>query len=81
VAAVDGLLQLQSKSDAAYFVRHVGRELTSAEQAAVERTMLRAYRFQYVLSGVKSTRFPEILARLIPGQEFQRIEGALAPLA
>ena len=80
VGAVDGLLELQAKSDSAYFIQQVGRELTPAERSEVRRTMLKAYRFQYILSGVKSTRFPEILGRLVSKPDLARVVDALAPL-
>ncbi len=81
VGAVDGLLQLQSKSDAAYFIGQIGRDLGAAEQAAVHATVLKAYRFQYILSGVERTRFPAILKSMLTEEQFQRVVAALALLA
>jgi hypothetical protein len=80
VGAVDGLLQVQSEADATYFIRSVGRPLAPAEQTQVRATLLKAYRFQYVLSGIEQTRFPQILRGLLTEPQFQRVVDALAPL-
>ena len=80
VAAVDGILQAQSGADAIYFVRAPGRTFSTSEQQAIGSTFLRAYRHQYILSGVKSTRFVEILRGLISETQFERVVHALAPL-
>jgi hypothetical protein len=79
VGAVDGILQAQSSADAAYFLANLGRDLSPADAARIEETFLRAYRYQYILSGVESTRFPRILRELLPEREFQRVVAALAP--
>ena len=80
VGAVDGLLGLQCDEDARYFSARVGRVLTESQRASVRATLIKAYRFQYVLSGVHGTRFPEILGSLVSGEQLQRIVAALAPL-
>jgi hypothetical protein len=80
VGAVDALLALQRDADADYFFERVGRELTSAEQARVRATLLAAYRYQYIFSGLERTRFPEILGSLISERQFERVVAALVPL-
>lgn len=80
VAAVDGILQAQSALDAGYFIANVGRAIGDAEAARVRETFLRAYRYQYIASGVERTRFPSILKSLIPEPELARVTKALAPL-
>jgi hypothetical protein len=80
VAAVDGLLRLQAEQDAAYFLLSVGRELSAAETDRVRATLLKAYRYQYIFSGVERTRFPEILKSLIAADQFQRVADALSTL-
>jgi hypothetical protein len=80
VTAMDGLLQVQSAADATYFMQHAGLAFAPAEQAAVAKTILEAYRYQYILSGVQATHFPEILRGLVSDAQFERIVGALAPL-
>jgi len=80
VAAVDGILQAQSGADASYFSARAGRAFSAPEQQVIRSTFLRAYRQQYILSGVKSTRFVEILRGLIDEAQFDRVVQALAPL-
>jgi hypothetical protein len=80
VAAVDGILRVQSAADAAYFVAHAGRSFSAAEHDMIGATLLRAYRHQYIFSGVQSTRFVEILRGLIDETQLERITQALATL-
>ena len=53
---------------------------TTLEAEAIWATFLKAYRHQYILSGVKQTRFTEILRGMIDEAEFGRVAAALAPL-
>jgi hypothetical protein len=80
VGAVDGILQAQSTADSSYFIARAGRSFSAPQQAAIRTTFLRAYRYQYILSGVESTRFVELLRGLIGDVQFQRVAQALAPL-
>lgn len=80
VGAVDGILQAQSKADADYFARICGREIGEAEASALERAVLQAYRWQYILSGVQEPRFTAILASLITEAQGRRIAEALLPI-
>jgi hypothetical protein len=80
VGAVDGLLQVQSAEDASYFLGGLGRELAPQEQDEVSRTLIKAYRFQYILSGVQQTRFPVILQGMVSAAQLQRVVDALSPL-
>jgi hypothetical protein len=80
VGAVDGLLQLQAPADTAYFVNTCGRELSPAETRDLHDTLLRAYRWQYIVSGVQDERFGKILAGMINHKQAQRIEKALQPI-
>ena len=52
VGAVDGILQAQAAADARYFAHVCGRSLSrpSATQASTRR-VLKAYRWQYIVSG------------------------------
>jgi hypothetical protein len=81
VGAVDGLLNVQAAADAKYFLERAGRSFQPAERAAVAAAFLEAYRYQYILSGVQKTRFPEMLRSLIDEAQFERITGALATLS
>jgi hypothetical protein len=80
VGAVDGILQAQSKADSDYFLMTAGRAFTSEEAAAVRATLLRAYRWQYIVSGVQEPRFNEVLGSMITPAQGERIAAALKPL-
>jgi hypothetical protein len=79
VGAVDGIVQAQAKADAAYFLSHI-RARSPTEAAKVEATFLRAYRWQYIVSGVQDERFGEILGGMISGPQAGRIAAALKPI-
>lgn len=80
VGAVDGILQLQAAADAEYFIARLGRALESADRERIGATFLRAYRYQYIGSGIALTRFPAILFSLVSEADAERIKSALAPL-
>ncbi|HVU03476.1 MAG TPA: hypothetical protein VHE30_17075 [Polyangiaceae bacterium] len=81
VGAVDGILKTQSGADAAYFLANAGRPFTASEQERVRAAFLRAYRYQYIFSGVRETRFPEVLASLVTKAQLSRVVAALDSLA
>jgi hypothetical protein len=80
VAAVDGILQLQSAADADYFLRACGRPFDGEQVRQLRATMLKAYRFQYIVSGVQDERFQKILGSMITEAQFRRIVTALGPI-
>jgi hypothetical protein len=80
VAAVDGLLEVQSAADADYFLRVCGRALSEAERDRVRTTILAAYRWQYIGSGLKDVRFGKILGGMVTEAQMKRIWAALAPI-
>jgi len=80
VAAVDGILQMQAKADADYFLRVCGRTFDEAQVQQLRETMLQAYRWQYIISGVEDERFQKILGGMITAPQFNRIGAALAPI-
>jgi hypothetical protein len=80
VAGVDGLLQMQAPADAAYFMACAGRAFASEEAQRIRETVLRAYRWQYIVSGVQEPRFAEALNGLITPEQGARIGAALAPI-
>jgi hypothetical protein len=77
VGAVDGLLQLQSQADAEYFFLAGGRTLMRDEAQAIRDTFLRAYRWQYILSGAQDDRFVRILSGVVTTEQGERIAAAL----
>ena len=78
VAAVDGILQAQAQHDAAYFVTNAGRVFSDAEFDTVKQTILKAYRWQYIVSGVEEPRFNQVLSSVITPEQGERITNALA---
>ncbi len=80
VVAVDGILQGQANADADYFVEAIERRLEASEVQAVRDLILDAYRWQYIVSGVKDGRFLAVLTELIDENQAQRVTEALAPL-
>jgi len=80
VGAVDGILQMQAGADADYFFAISGRRFRADEAAAVRDTFLRAYRWQYIGSGVTDDRFLKILGGMINEKQGARIQAALQPI-
>jgi hypothetical protein len=80
VGGVDGILQAQAQSDAAYFIGVSGTAFDATSAGRIHDTLLKAYRWQYIVSGVMEPRFQTILGSLISKAQMQRIQDALAPL-
>jgi hypothetical protein len=80
VGAVDGIVQAQAAADAACFQTACGRGLSEAEAALVRQSFLRAYRWQFIGSGVTDSRFQKILGGMIDAAQMTRIGSALAPI-
>lgn len=80
VFAIDGILQQQSAADAVYFVQICESDLTEENRKAIESQLLRAYRWQYIVSGVQNPRFAEILAEMTTERQRQSIVSALEPI-
>jgi hypothetical protein len=80
VAAVDGILQMQSAADTEYFLRICGRTIDAKHADMLRNAVLRAYRWQYIGSGVQNERFLRTLQSLVTDAQMQRIGAALAPI-
>lgn len=80
VAAVDGIVQMQAQADAGYFVLRAGRTFSYAEEKAIHDVLLKAYRWQYIVTGVQEPRFTEVLKALATPAQMERIGKALAPI-
>jgi hypothetical protein len=80
VGAVDGILQLQADADANYFFEMSRHTYAADDAAAIRRTFLDAYRWQYIVSGVKEQRFQRNLFGKISAAQKDRVLSALAPL-
>ena len=81
VGAVDGILQEQANVDAGYFACQLDTSLSAARIQRVRDTILKAYRWQYIVSGVGEPRFQALLSALVTPAQLRRIQDALAPLA
>lgn len=80
VGAVDGILQAQAKADARYFCDIAGLAQDTDRATQVEAGVLKAYRWQYIVSGVMEPRFQKVLFSLVDATQAARIQQALAPL-
>lgn len=80
IVAVDGLLQTQAAADVEYFLAVCGKDLSISERKNVSESVIQAYRWQYIGSGVKSGRFVGILSSLVDDRQLERVAQALAPL-
>jgi hypothetical protein len=80
VGAVDGILQAQSAADVEYFARIASRGFSAVEVADLKRAVLGAYRWQYIITGVRHPHFGKLLASMTTPAQMQRIQSALAPI-
>jgi hypothetical protein len=80
VGEVDGMLQAQSATDVEYFLRSSGASLHTAQIERLRSSVLNAYRWQYIFSGVEHPRFQAALGNLVTEVQAKRINEALAPL-
>jgi len=80
VGAVDGIVCAQAAADVGYFLNVKGATLSAEKTKLLHDQVRRAYRWQYILSGVEEKRFQKALSAMITGEQMRRIEGALAPL-
>lgn len=77
VLALDGLLRQQSEADARYFL-HLRGPRTDDELEHLKAVMLKAYRWQYIVSGLEQPRFFQLLCGLITPAQADRVTRALA---
>jgi hypothetical protein len=80
VRAVDGIVQAQAGADSAYFLQACGRAPDGPEAERVRQTLLGAYRWQYIVSGVQHPQFSNLLGSMLSAEQGQRITSALAPM-
>lgn len=81
VGAVDGVLQAQAAADAQYFIDNAGAHFDGEQRERIAQGVLKAYRWQYIVSGATDPRFQKILFGLLDAAQVERIAGALGPLA
>ena len=80
VGAVDQILQAQAASDTAYFLAAAQGDLPVDRRDAIAATFLKAYRWQYIVSGVMQPRFQKVLFATMSPAQAERVNAALAPL-
>jgi hypothetical protein len=80
VAAVDAILQAQSAADADYFIGNVSRSFSVDESAQIKACVLSAYRWQYIISGVRHPHFGRLLTQMTTPAQMSRIQTALVPI-
>jgi len=80
VRAIDGILQAQAAADTRYFIGLCNQPKTPVETESVMKTVLAAYRFQYIVSGVQIPRFRAMLNAMITPAQALRVSEALAPI-
>jgi hypothetical protein len=80
IKSVDRLLQAQASADAGYFMRLCERSFDEAQQRAIREGVLRAYRWQYIVSGLQHPHFEKLLNGMLSEAQMRRIQTALSPL-
>ena len=81
VLDVDGILQNQSTADVDYFLELCDRSFTDDEVQRIKNGILKAYRWQYIFSGVEHPRFQKLYNELTTEKQRQRVGAALEALA
>jgi hypothetical protein len=80
VAGVDGILQGQAAADVEYFTRIAGRSFSAEERRQLDAGVLRAYRWQYIGSGVAHPHFMRLLTGFTTQAQMALIVEALTPI-
>lgn len=80
VAAIDAMLHAQAAADVVYFVKLCDSRFRPFEIECLKAAVHKAYRWQYIVSGVEQPRFQEILGAMISANQSKRIAAALAPI-
>jgi hypothetical protein len=80
VVDVDGILQNQSTADVDYFRQLSNGSFTDNEIQRIKDAVLKAYRWQYIFSGVEHPRFQKLYQELTTEDQRQRVSATLATL-
>ena len=80
VGAIDQILQAQAEADTQYFLTICGRSFSPKDINKIRTVVLKAYRWQYIISGVERPRFVKLLCGMITEAQGHRINEALAPI-
>jgi len=77
---LDEVVSAQSSADAGYFMRLCERCFSPDEQKEIRNTMLRAYRWQYLVSGAQHPHFIKMLGGMVTRAQMQRVQASLASI-
>jgi DNA-binding Lrp family transcriptional regulator len=80
VGDVDGILQAQCGADVEYFTKLCNRSFSEEEIEQIKTITLKAYRWQYIFSGVEHPRFQKLLEELTTENQRKRLNEALKPI-
>jgi hypothetical protein len=80
ISDFDSILEQQSHSDIDYFLAHTKRPFNQERIDHLVKGTHKAYRHQYIFSGVQHPRFQSSLNELTSSEQQDRLEGALATL-
>ena len=77
----DRVLQAQAAADAGYFMRLCERTFDELQQRALREGVLRAYRWQYIVSGLQHPHFEKLLKGMLSEAQMRRLHPSLASIA
>ena len=80
VAAVDGILQTQCAADVDYFLKVCKGSFDEEQIEQIKAVVLKAYRWQYIFSGVEHPRFQKLYVDLTTEDQRQKISAAMGSL-
>lgn len=80
LGALDGIVQGQAVADAAYFCAVADMPPDALRRRRIEGLFLKAYRWQYLVSGFLAPRFGRLLFSRLNEAQAIRIRNAMAPL-
>jgi hypothetical protein len=80
VGAVNGIVVQQAQMDVRYFFAIAEVEFNVDERKRIADCFLTAYRWQYIVSGLKDARFATLLASMLTPTQSARIQHMLQPL-
>jgi hypothetical protein len=81
VGDIDGILQAQAAADAQYFGTIATCRYSHEQRREIADAVLKAYRWQYIVSGAMEPRFQKVLFGLLSPAQGARVQQALEPLA
>lgn len=79
--AIDETISRQAAADTEYFFSQCRRPFAMEARQLIRESVLRAYRWQYIGSGVRHPHFQRVLTSMVTEGQMQRIHSALVPLA